>query len=107
MNILGIGPLELVLIVIILLLFFGPQDLAALARKAGDLVRKVKQSEVWKAVRQSDRTIRQFGEDILSDTDLDDFRKQVKELDFRPAVDEELAQLVTGKKPGLSEKKAD
>ncbi|NPA91926.1 MAG: twin-arginine translocase subunit TatB [Chloroflexi bacterium] len=41
MNFLGIGPLELVLILILALIFLGPEDLPVAMRKLGKLVRQI------------------------------------------------------------------
>ncbi len=39
MNIFGIGPLELLLVIILALIFLGPEELPTIARKLGKLMR--------------------------------------------------------------------
>lgn len=43
MNILGIGPLELLLIIILMLIFLGPEDLPVAARKLAEWWRQLQQ----------------------------------------------------------------
>ena len=40
-----------------------------------------------------------MGEDVVSEKDLESIRKQIKEIDFRPNIDKELAQLALGHTP--------
>jgi len=44
MDFLGIGPFEIVLIIILAFLFFGPEKLPEIAAKAGKLYRNLKQT---------------------------------------------------------------
>ncbi len=41
MNVFGIGPLELVVIIILALIFLGPEELPTIARKLGTLMREL------------------------------------------------------------------
>ena len=47
MSVFGIGPLELLLILLIAFLVLGPEDAAKQARKLGKLIRKLRHSEAW------------------------------------------------------------
>ncbi len=52
MEILGIGFPELILILIILLLVMGPEDIQKAARTLGRGLRKLKTSGVWQSIHQ-------------------------------------------------------
>ena len=52
MNILGIGPFEIVLILIVAFVFLGPRDLAKTGRTVGRFLRKIVMSAEWRAIRQ-------------------------------------------------------
>ena len=47
MSFLGVGPLELLLVLVIALLVVGPRDLVNFARKFGVWLRKVRRTETW------------------------------------------------------------
>ena len=48
MNILGVGPLELLVVLVIALVVVGPKDMVTWARKMGAWLRKIRQSQVWR-----------------------------------------------------------
>ena len=54
MNILGIGPLELALIIVLALIFLGPEELPVLMRKVGHFVRELQDltADVTEQVRE-------------------------------------------------------
>jgi len=82
MEFLGIGPLELVFIVIIALIVLGPKGMVKAAREAGKLIRKVVRSPVWRDVVDTSREIREFPRKIVREAgiekDIDDLRKSTR-----------------------------
>ncbi len=54
MNVLGIGPLELMLIVVLALIFLGPEELPTIMRKVGAFVRELQEltAEVSEQMRE-------------------------------------------------------
>ena len=64
MNFLGIGPLEIVIILILAFLFFGPKNLPGMAAKAGNLYRNFR-----KATFDLTKTIT---DDMASEKDIRD-----------------------------------
>ena len=71
-TILGIGPLELIIIVVLVLLIFGPERLPTLMRQAGQGVRKMREFYV------------RFASDLR--TELSPFEEEIKVL--RDVTDE-------------------
>ncbi|MCU0485992.1 MAG: hypothetical protein MUC85_07745 [Anaerolineales bacterium] len=51
MNILGIGPLEILFILIVAFALIGPKDLAKTGRTIGTILRKIVISSEWQAMR--------------------------------------------------------
>jgi len=58
MEILGVGPSELVFIVIIALLILGPKDMQKAGKTIGKFLRDVVTSDYWKMFQQTSRELR-------------------------------------------------
>ena len=78
MNILGIGPLELIFIVIIMILVLGPQQMVVTARKAGALIRKVVKSPMWSTIMDTSREIREIPTKLVREAGLDEEIKEIR-----------------------------
>ena len=77
MEFLGIGPLELLLIFVLALILLGPKDMVGTARKAAAAIRKLTQSDIWKDAVDSSRELRQFPNQIMKDTGLEEELRKV------------------------------
>ncbi|MEJ2758624.1 MAG: twin-arginine translocase TatA/TatE family subunit [Anaerolineales bacterium] len=84
MDILGIGPLELVLVLILALLIFGPEDLVSAGRKMGKFFNKVVKSETWMAVRSISREMRNLPNKLVREAELDELSKEIKNQTIVP-----------------------
>jgi Sec-independent protein translocase protein TatA len=71
MEIFGIGIFEVLLIILIALIFLGPQDTVKAGRNLGRAVRRFFSSEEWRTLLQASREIRTIPEKLLEDTGLD------------------------------------
>jgi len=58
MEILGIGPSELVFIVILALIILGPRDMQKAGKTIGKFLRKIVTSDGWKIFQQTSRELR-------------------------------------------------
>lgn len=68
MDVLGIGPLELVFILIIALIVLGPQEMARVGKIAGRFMRKVVLSPTWREIRNLPyRIMREAGIDEINE----------------------------------------
>ncbi len=79
MEILGIGPFELLLILILALILLGPQDMVKAGRSLGRTLRKIVQSPEWRSFQEASREIRHLPERLMREAgleDLQDIRKQ-------------------------------
>lgn len=76
MQVLGIGPLELVFILIIALLVLGPRGMVNTARQGGELIRKLVRSPLWKEVVDTSREIREIPGKLVREAGVE------KELDM-------------------------
>ncbi len=80
MDILGIGPLELVLILLVVFLVLGPDDLVSTARKMGKFINTVRKSDFWRGVTQVSKEVRDLPNTLMREADLEDTKKELEEL---------------------------
>lgn len=91
MDFLGVGPLELVFILILVLIIFGPNDIVRAGKSLGKFMRRVVTSDGWKAFQQARRGIsdlptqlmREAGleeEDLRQMSGLNDFDKATRDI---------------------------
>jgi uncharacterized protein YjiS (DUF1127 family) len=76
MDILGIGPLELIFILIIALIVLGPKDMVKAGRTLGKFLRQVVTSPTWRAVTRTSSELRTLPNRLIRDAGLEeDFRE--------------------------------
>jgi Sec-independent protein translocase protein TatA len=87
MEILGIGPLELLLILVIALIVMGPSDMVKAGRTIGKFLRQVVTSPTWRAVTQTSSELRRLPNRLIREAGLEeeihtigDLGKQSKDL---------------------------
>jgi Sec-independent protein translocase protein TatA len=73
MEIFGIGPLELILIVVVALIVLGPKDMIATSQKAAIWLRKLRNSEIWTTTKE----VMDIPKQVMKETGLD---KEIREL---------------------------
>ena len=67
MEILGIGPSELVFIVIIALIILGPKDMQKAGKTIGKWLRGIVTSDAWKMFQQTSRELRTLPNRLIRD----------------------------------------
>ena len=77
MDLLGVGPLELVLILLIVFLVIGPNDMAATGKKIGRFLSTVRKSEFWQGVNQITKEVRTLPNTLMREADLEDLKKEL------------------------------
>lgn len=91
MEILGIGPSELLFIIIIALIVLGPKDMQKAGKTVGRWLNSLVRSDGWKAFQQTSREIRGLPTKLMRDANLElaetekDIRKAMEEKTGRPA----------------------
>ncbi len=80
MEILGIGPSELVFIVIIALILLGPKDMQKAGRTIGKWLRQVVTSDGWKLFQQTSREIQTLPNRLMREAALDELKEVQKDL---------------------------
>ncbi len=81
MELLGVGPLELVFIVLIALIVIGPRDISKTARAAGRFLNRMYKSDTWRAITQASRNLRNLPNQLAREAELDELRNARKDLE--------------------------
>jgi sec-independent protein translocase protein TatB len=80
MEILGIGPSELVFIIIIALIVLGPKDMQKAGRTIGKWLRQIVTSDGWKLFQQTSREIQTLPNRLMREAALDELKEMQKDL---------------------------
>lgn len=73
MELLGVGPTELIFIVIIALIVLGPKDLAKTGRTVGKWLNNLIQSDTWKTVKKTSQELRRLPTQLMREDNLKKF----------------------------------
>ena len=96
MEILGIGPSELVFIIIIALIVLGPKDIQKAGKTVGRWLNSLVTSDGWKAFQQTSKEIRNLPTKLMRDANMElaktekDIRNAMGEKTGRPASPQNL-----------------
>ena len=71
MDLFGVGPLELLLVVLLALVLFGPKDIANNARSAGRFLNRLYKSEGWRTMTQASSALRNLPNRLAREAELD------------------------------------
>ena len=77
MDIFGIGPTELVFIILIALIVLGPKDMQKTGRTIGRWLRNMTTSDGWRAFRDTSREIRNLPNRLMREANLEDIQKDI------------------------------
>ena len=83
MDILGIGPLELLFILLIILIVLGPTDMVKAGRTIGRFLRRVITSSEWQSLQRTSRDLRYLPNLLMREAgleDLDDGLREIREM---------------------------
>lgn len=96
MDFLGVGPMELVFIIIIALVLIGPRDIGKVARSMGRYLNRLYKSETWRMLIDTSRTLRHLPERLAREAALEELNlareAAIEELDVARQIVEEVGQ---------------
>lgn len=75
MDILGIGPLELIFILILAIIILGPKDLEKTGKSIGRGLAKIVKSDTWKTVQQTQRKLKTLPNELMREAGLDEMKR--------------------------------
>jgi len=84
MEILGIGPSELIFIVIIALIILGPKDMQKAGKTIGRWLNNLVRSDGWQAFQQTSKEIRNLPTKLMREANME---MREAEKDLRKALD--------------------
>jgi sec-independent protein translocase protein TatB len=80
MDIFGIGPTELVFIVLIALIILGPKDMQKAGRTIGRWLRNLVTSDGWRVFRDTSRELRNLPNRLMREANLEELDQVDKEI---------------------------
>jgi Sec-independent protein translocase protein TatA len=75
MNIFGIGPLEIVFVLIIGILVLGPEGMVTAGRKMGKFLRSIIKSTWWQNVRKGISEIQYLPQRLMREAELEELNE--------------------------------
>ncbi len=85
MEILGIGPLELLFIILLALIILGPKDLEKTGKSIGQGLTKLVKSDTWKTVRQASDKVRSLPNELMREAGIEDMKQSLDSEIIQPA----------------------
>ena len=71
MEFLGIGPLELLFVVLIAILVIGPKDIGKTARTVGQMLNRLYKSEAWKTLQVASNEVRNLPNRLAMEAEME------------------------------------
>ena len=103
MDILGIGPLEVLFILLIALIIFGPKDIVKAGQMTGRFLRKMIKSPGWQTVQKTSRELRNLPTKLVREAGLEEVQQDINTIasfskppDIKKEIQEELRKVDEG-----------
>ncbi len=80
MDILGIGPLEIIFILLIAMVVVGPRNLGKTGRMIGSFLNRLYRSENWKLINEASRNLRNLPNRLAREAALDELDAVHKDI---------------------------
>lgn len=103
MDFLGIGPLEVLFILLIALIIFGPKDIVKAGRATGRFLRKLITSPGWQTVQRTSRELRDLPNRLVREAGVEEFKNDMDEIksiakppDFQSEIKKEFKKIDEG-----------
>jgi Sec-independent protein translocase protein TatA len=110
MEILNVGPLELIFILLIAFIILGPEEAIKAGKKIGVLISRLMKSETWVSVVNASKEIRRIPKKLITESGAEETLKDLS-MDLGKVSDELSTSLNTIKTPSTrhngSEKSTD
>jgi Sec-independent protein translocase protein TatA len=80
MEIFNIGPWELVIILILALVVFGPERMVSYSREAAGFIRKIVRSPFWRDLVSTTEEIKTIPRQLAKEADLEESMREISHL---------------------------
>jgi sec-independent protein translocase protein TatB len=78
MNLFGIGPLELGLVILLALIIFGPKDIQKASKAIGKGLNQLIHSESWKTVQKTSQELKNLPNRLMRESGLEELESATK-----------------------------
>jgi len=78
MEFLGIGPLELLFIIVIILMIVGPKDVARVSRTIGHALNRLYRSDNYKLIQKASSELRNLPQELMKEANLEELQKMAE-----------------------------
>ena len=105
MDFLGIGPLEVLFVLLIALIVFGPKDIVKAGQTMGRFLRKLVISPSWQSFQQTSRDLRNLPNKLMREAGLDEIQQDLKQISpssFRAELTKDIREPQKQAQEGLS-----
>lgn len=89
MQIFGIGPLEFLFILVLMLLVLGPRGMVKAAREAGKSIRKLTRSPLWAEIVGTSREVRNLPAKIIKEAGIEEEVEELRRTALPPSFPQE------------------
>jgi sec-independent protein translocase protein TatB len=79
MEILGIGPLELILILVLALIIFGPKDIEKAGKTIGKSLNKLVRSDTWKTINQTSQELKNLPTRLMRESGMEELEQSARD----------------------------
>ncbi|GAP22553.1 twin-arginine translocase TatA/TatE family subunit [Leptolinea tardivitalis] len=80
MEIFNIGPWELLLILVLALIVFGPEGMVKFSRDAAHFIRKLVRSPLWRDLVSTSEELKTIPQQIIKETQLEESMREISHL---------------------------
>ncbi len=78
MNLFGIGPLEAIFFILIMLIILGPADMVKVGRTLGTTLRKLWTSPTWRMIFTASDTLRKLPTTLVREAGVEELRQDLQ-----------------------------
>lgn len=79
MEFLGIGPLELILIILVALVILGPKEMEKMSKTIGKNLNKLIKSDIWKDIQNTSDRVKNLPTELMRNAELEELDKKLHE----------------------------
>jgi len=80
MELLGLGLGEWALVLVILFVVMGPKEMLTLSRRIALGIKKIRQSDLWRSIQETERELRQVPQELMKETGLDELEQERRKI---------------------------
>jgi Sec-independent protein translocase protein TatA len=79
MELFGIGPMELLFIILLAIIIFGPKDIVNASKTVGKSLNKFIRSDTWKTINQTTRELQNLPTRLMRESGLDELEQSTRQ----------------------------